>query len=518
MSHWLKNAIFYQIYPQSFQDSNADGIGDFNGIIRRLDYLKDLGITAIWMNPCFASPFSDAGYDVTNYYQAAPRYGTNEDLKHLFDEVHKRGMHILLDLVPGHTSVDCPWFQESLKAEKNPYSDRYVWTDSNLTDISGVAGIAGTLRGISDRDGCCGINFYSTQPALNYGFGKITEPWQLPVDAPAAIANRQEMLHVIRFWLKLGCDGFRVDMASQMVKNDAQQQETIKLWQDILGRVKGESPQSAFVSEWGDPPKALEAGFDMDFLLFFGPSHYIDLFRCDTPYFSKEGQGSAKAFFEYYLASCQQIHGKGFMCIPSGNHDMPRLSSFCDATQIKLVYAFMMSMPGIPFLYYGDEIGMRYLNNITSVEGGYHRTGARTPMQWDHSVNSGFSAAAADTLYIMQDPDPSRPTVEDQMQDSSSILNELKRQIQVRKSWEALQERGDFALLNSGYPLAYQRSCKGEDILVVINPQDRECRLSAGDLRLGKVLYSLNGNVSIEDGTLIVPPLCATYVKLEKRL
>ena len=132
MAEWLKDAVFYEIYPQSFQDTNADGIGDFQGIIDRLDYIKELGCNAIWMNPCFESPFGDAGYDVSDYYTAAPRYGTNGDLKRLFDEVHKRGMHILLDLVPGHTSVEHPWFKESLKAQKNPYTDRYIWTRQYL--------------------------------------------------------------------------------------------------------------------------------------------------------------------------------------------------------------------------------------------------------------------------------------------------------------------------------------------------------------------------------------------------
>lgn len=130
MSDWLKNAVFYEIYPQSFSDSNGDGIGDIPGIIEKLDYIQELGCDAIWLNPCFVSPFGDAGYDVQDYYTVAPRYGTNRDLKNLFHEVHDRGMHIILDLVPGHTSDQHPWFQESKKAERNEYSDRYIWTDS----------------------------------------------------------------------------------------------------------------------------------------------------------------------------------------------------------------------------------------------------------------------------------------------------------------------------------------------------------------------------------------------------
>ena len=131
MAEWLKDAVFYEIYPQSFQDTNADGIGDFQGIIDHLDYIKELGCNAIWMNPCFESPFGDAGYDVSDYYTSAPRYGTNEDLKRLFDEVHKRGMYILLDLVPGHTSVEHPWFKESLNlflltvSKKSPHREDF---------------------------------------------------------------------------------------------------------------------------------------------------------------------------------------------------------------------------------------------------------------------------------------------------------------------------------------------------------------------------------------------------------
>ena len=130
MAHWLDSAIFYEIYPQSFKDSNADGMGDLPGIIEKLDYVKELGCNAIWLNPCFESPFGDAGYDISDFYSVAPRYGTNEDLKRLFCEAHKKGIIVLLDLVAGHTSSEHPWFRESMKAKRNEYSDRYVWTDS----------------------------------------------------------------------------------------------------------------------------------------------------------------------------------------------------------------------------------------------------------------------------------------------------------------------------------------------------------------------------------------------------
>ena len=173
MAKWLDTAIFYEIYPQSFQDSNGDGIGDFQGIIRRLDYICDLDCNAIWMNPCFESSFHDAGYDVTDYYQAAPRYGTNEDLRQLFEEVHRRGMHILLDLVPGHTSVESAWFKASCSLEENEYSNRYIWTNDLMWSKETIPGINNWLYGISDRASAVAVNCFSTQPALNYGFGTV---------------------------------------------------------------------------------------------------------------------------------------------------------------------------------------------------------------------------------------------------------------------------------------------------------------------------------------------------------
>ena len=189
---WLDDAVFYEIYPQSFNDTNADGIGDFQGIIDKLDYIKETGFNAIWMNPCFASPFGDAGYDVADYYKAAPRYGTNEDLKRLFEEVHKRDMHILLDLVPGHTSTEHKWFKESIKPEKNEFTDRYVWTDSIWESPDGM----GSLRGISDRDGSCACNFFSHQPALNYGYYERTKSWQQAPEDEGPQATLEEMKNV----------------------------------------------------------------------------------------------------------------------------------------------------------------------------------------------------------------------------------------------------------------------------------------------------------------------------------
>ena len=518
MAKWLDNAVFYEIYPQSFLDTNSDGIGDLPGVIRKLDYIRELGCNAIWLNPCFVSPFGDAGYDVADYYTIAPRYGTNEDAKRLFEEVHKRGMHVLLDLVPGHTSVEHPWFQESMKAEKNEYTDRYVWTDSIWEAPEDMA----SLRGISDRDGSCAVNFFSSQPALNYGYYKITRPWQMSPEDEGPKATLEAMKDVMRFWLRMGCDGFRVDMAGSLVKQDEEGKGTIALWRKVRAFLDEEFPDAVLVSEWGEPDKSLQGGFHMDFLLHFGPSHYNDLFRCEHPYFSKEGKGDISQFVKKYVENYEKSEKKGLICIPSGNHDMERIAGRLDEEDLKVAFAFLLSMPGAPFLYYGDEIGMRYLPGLTSVEGGFNRTGSRTPMQWDDGVNAGFSSAAKEKLYICQDESADRPTVQNQQAREDSLYHEIKKLIAIRQAHPALLSRGEIEFVYApehAYPFAYLRSeagagKNGEKILVVLNPSGREESFPC-DLKTGEVIYRFGGELKAQDGRIAIPACSAVWVKVE---
>lgn len=517
MADWLKNAVFYEIYPQTFNDTNADGIGDFQGIIEKLDYIKDMGYTDLWINPCFKSPFYDAGYDVEDFYTVAPRYGTNEDLKRLFGEAHKRGMHVLLDLVAGHTAVTCDWLKQSMKNEKNEYSDRYIWTESVWQHPNDIEDISGWLRGFSPRNGSCALNYFTTQPALNYGFAKVTEPWMQPVDAEGPMATREELVNIIKFWLKLGCDGFRVDMAFSLVKADPDKVETTKLWKDVLGRVKAEFPDSAFIPEWGEVEKSLGAGFDMDFLMFVGPSNYNDLFRCDNPYFRQDGKGDATKFFKYFLSRREMTRDMGYMCLPAGNHDMARITHWLDETELRLAYAFIFSMPCIPFMYNGDEIGMRYIDGMDSVEGAYERTGNRLPMQWDDTLNNGFSAATPDLLYIQPDPEANGNNVKAQMEDEGSLWNFIKNLITLRKATPALQESTEFEMISGDeqvYPLVYIRYDNEKKILVSINPTDKEQSCKA-DVNLGEVMFEYNGKPKYGDGTLTVPPCSASYIVIE---
>ena len=511
---WLENAIFYEIYPQSFMDSNNDGIGDFKGIIQKLDYIKELGCNAIWMNPCFDSPFGDAGYDVADYYKAAPRYGTNDDLKLLFEEVHKRGMHILLDLVPGHTSTEHKWFKESLKAEKNEFSDRYVWTDSIWEEPEGM----GCIRGISDRDGSCAVNFFSHQPALNYGFYNPDpqKKRQQPMDAPGPQSTLQAMKDVMAFWLKMGCDGFRVDMAGSLVKHDENSKGTISLWQNVREFLDKEFPDAAMISEWGEPDKSILGGFHMDFLLHFGPSHYNDLFRCEQPYFSSRGKGTAFEFIKKYKENYEKSDKKGLICIPSGNHDMDRLARHLSVEEMKVAFAFLLTMPGAPFIYYGDEIGMRYVENLISVEGGYGRTGSRSPMQWDNSTNAGFSLAPKEKLYVPQDESQDRPTVENQIKDENSLWKEVQKLIKIRQENKTLQNLAEIEFLSDGnsYPLVYQRIEKStqEKITVILNPSEKECSYKIKD---GQIICSNSSKTQIDknDEKIFVPPVSYAIVK-----
>ncbi|MCL2747965.1 MAG: alpha-amylase family glycosyl hydrolase, partial [Oscillospiraceae bacterium] len=362
MPAWLDNAVFYQIYPQSFYDTNGDGIGDLEGIIQKLDYIGWLGCDAVWLNPCFASPFYDAGYDVSDYRQVAPRYGNNEDMRRLIAEAHRRGIRVLLDMVPGHTSLEHEWFQKSARGEAG-LAGRYIWA-GGWDNFEGIEGVRGGISGYFQR-GCCAVNFFSCQPALNYGFAAPDpdKPWQIPPGAPDALATRDALTDAMRFWLSMGCDGFRVDMAGSLVKGDGGPAATAALWQDVLGRLRGEFPEAVWVSEWSNPALSAVAGFDMDFLLPFGTLPYMRLFR-EQPYFARRGSGGSggmDAFVAGYerllktVAShgphgSQGSHGPhgSMICIPSGNHDTPRISRRLDDNELRLSFAFLLSIPGAP--------------------------------------------------------------------------------------------------------------------------------------------------------------------------
>jgi len=490
MSKWLNGAVFYEIYPQSFRDANGDGIGDIEGIIQKLDYILSLGCNAIWLNPCFDSPFRDAGYDVRDYKKVAPRYGTNDDLKRLFAEARKRDMRVLLDLVPGHTSEEHEWFQESRKPQPNALWNRYIWTDDWTKPSTELKLIGGE----SERNGSYMVNFFKCQPALNYGFLNPRESWQLPMDHPDAVATREALKDVMRFWLDAGCDGFRVDMAFSLVKlDDAQFSGTSAIWREVRAMLDADYPEAALVAEWGDPSLALKAGFHADFLLHFNGGAYNSLVRdykmdtaynvigADNSFFKKDGNGDIMRFLDEYMPCYEATKNDGYISLITGNHDVPRLRLMLAPDEMALAFAFIFTMPGVPFLYYGDEIGMRYLN-LVSKEGGYNRTGARTPMQWARGKNLGFSGADAGALYLPVDPAQDAPTAEDAQGDPGSLLNTVRALLRLRHAEPDLQARANLEIIfaeKGRAPFAYRRG----SLLLAVNP-----RAEAASAQIGSAI------------------------------
>ena len=493
---WLKKAVIYEIYPQSFYDTNADGIGDIKGITEKLSYIKSLGCNALWINPWYDSPFKDAGYDVRDYYQVAARYGTLDDAKELFHVAHKMGIHVLIDLVPGHTSEEHLWFLRSGEATENEFSHRYIWTENAFCRGDGMPFIGGE----QPRDGTYIINFFKSQPALNYGWREIHEPsWQQAIDDPAPLQTRQAMKDIMRFWLDLGCDGFRVDMADSLVKNDGNEKlGTMEVWKDINGTIHTEYPNCALVSEWNNPAQALNCGFDMDFYLDWYGNGYSTLVRYyqldkqgqiteDHSYFKADSGTDISGFLQDYLPKYEATKQAGLWCLITGNHDCKRTSFNLTDRERRLFQAFLMTMPGAPYIYYGDEIGMAY-RWLPTKEGGYHRTGSRTPMQWSREKNMGFSQADAGKLYLPVDPDKEAVNVAQQEADPDSMLNHVRTLIHLRQSYEELGNYSPFAVYSAeeGSRLfAYKRG----SLLVAVNPGLAELTLAL-DAQY-EVLYQL---------------------------
>lgn len=516
---WLNDAIFYEIYPQSFYDSNNDGIGDIKGIIEKLDYVKSLGCNAIWLNPCFDSPFKDAGYDVRDYKKIAPRYGTNEDLELLVKKMHENNMHLLLDLVPCHTSEEHKWFIESSKQERNEYSDLYIWTDGAFNKPNNLTAVGGE----KERNGTYVISFFNCQPSLNYGFYQTLEPWQRAIDSPEAVKTQDIMIDVMRFWLSKGVDGFRVDMAACLVKNDIDEYGTMKVWENMFSVIKKEFPQAAFVSEWSSPTRALKCGFDMDFYLdhgWGGGNGYHHLLRNqdfdyntftvknDNSYFKTESKKTIHKFLNEYLSDYNETKDLGYISFITDNHDMVRNKKFYTEKEIRLFYGFIFTMPGVPFLYYGDEIGMNYLD-IKTKEGGYHRTGSRTPMQWSNTKNMGFSDANEDQLYLSVDRIDNAPNVEDSINDDKSLLNYVKRLIKLRSENDDLKGISNFEVLyamKNTKLFAYKRGT----FVMILNPSFEQKRL-----KLDKAYEEIfvEGNIKNGKDNYLISPQTFAIIK-----
>lgn len=512
MNGWLKNCVFYQIYPTSFYDGNGDGVGDLKGVIEKLDYIADLGVNGIWLNPFYPSPFMDGGYDIADYCAVHETLGTMSDFEELVAKCKALGIRVIIDLVIGHTSNTHPWFLQSAKDEKNEYTDWYIWTDSNFNKKN-------SIHGLYPRDGGYVINYYACQPALNYGYNRLPkkaettdaydlgENWKMHYTDERLKPLREEILNVMRFWLDKGVDGFRVDMANSLVKgcvynsdNDEDVEGLKWLWNVLIGTIKAEYPNAVFVAEWVYPSNSVgKCGFDLDYLAHDRPE-YNDLFRkekgtnilpafeCGKTYFSVEGQGTVENFLAYTERLYADVAGKGYFSVPSGYHDIVRLAEKKDEDVLKTVFAFLLTYKHVPFIYYGDEIGMTHAWGINK-DGGYIRTGARTPMQWSDGKNRGFSTTDGE-LYLPIN-DSQEQSVAAQEKRTNSLLNTVKQLIKLRNENVSLNADAELRVLrcdDGGYPLVYERTDGKKSFVIAVNPSGKEASVE----NYGREIMSLN--------------------------
>lgn len=590
---WLQSAVIYQVYPSSFKDSDGDGIGDIKGVISKLDYIESLGVSAIWFNPLFVSGWIDGGYDVIDYYRVDPRFGTNTDLVELIDQAHERGIRVLLDLVPGHTSDKHPWFLESAEDKDLRYSDYFIWSD-RLPDRKAAEDLEEMLKDPNYMQNTRGKwmkseyprnkfyykNFYACQPALNFGFANPdpSHPWEQSPDAPGPRAVKRELKNIISFWYDKGVDGFRVDMANSLVKNDTDMAQTMKLWREIRSWSDQNYPGRVLMAEWNDPKYCLAAGFHMDMylnrttasnrLMYFDRKHQAD----GGSYFSLDGckpsvrdlygnpwpedkvdrsvnpASALKEYYDYFTDALSWTKDWGYFASITGNHDHLRLNTGGrnSPDQLRVMLSWILTTP-LPILYYGDEVGVRSLADMPNVEGANHngkeRAGARSPMQWDGCANAGFSTCPPDKLYLPVCPEwtpatsypkylawkeagskkptgPGAPTVESQESDPVSLLNWTRTLISLRKRTPAFWADSAFTPAfnqKSPYPMVYTRSDGKETWIVALNPTGKKqaVKLPAEITGGAAVSPELSyGKVTLRGNKLSMGPLSVFIAKL----
>lgn len=492
---WLDTAVIYHIYPSSFMDSNGDGYGDLEGIRSKLSYIKETGFNTIWISPVFCSEFEDGGYDITDFYKIDPRFGSNSDLVRLVQDAHSMGLKLCLDLVAGHTSDKHPWFKESAYGDPNGhYSDYYIWTKGKeITPPKPDRG--GWVDNDYPRDAYYLMNYYDIQPALNYGFYQPSpeRPWEQSYDAPGPKAVRQEIKNIISFWFDKGVDGFRCDLAWSLVKGDDEEFNGVrKLWNEIFTWQAQTYPETIFLSEWSSPIESISCGFDIDIIRHngCGKTMYRDLvhntvrnankktgiYKAKDCWFDKSGKGKFSSFVIPFTEMYNVTKGHGYPCMPTSSHDTWRLNRNQRSTpeELKVALSFFLTMPWVPIIYYGEEIGMRSMDGIPPIEGSRDRSAQRTPMQWAEGETAGFSTCAPSQLYLPIDPEPNRPNVEQQINDPESILNYVKSLLALRASIPAFANYADWRMISDvecAYPVIFERSAAGESYFVIINPR-----------------------------------------------
>lgn len=480
---WWQSGIIYQIYPRSFQDSNGDGVGDLQGILSRLDYLEGLGIDAIWISPIYASPMADFGYDISDYCSVHPLFGTNADFDQLLGEVHRRGMKLILDFVPNHTSDRHPWFLESRSSRDNAKRDWYIWKDkgpdggppNNWLSVFGGPGW--------EWDEHTGQYYYHAflkeQPDLN---------WRNP-------QLQEEMLRTMRFWLDKGVDGFRVDVMWHMIKDsqfrdnppNPDYQPHQATYEKLIPLHSTDQP------EVHDVVRMMRGVMDTYEDRVMIGEIYLPLQRL-VMYYGVNNQGTHLPF-NFQLLNIPWDPARLFMVIdeyesalPSGgwpnwvlgNHDQPRIISRIGRAQAKVAAMLLLTLRGTPTIYYGEEIGMSDVaipreeiqdpQGLNMPELNLSRDPSRTPMQWDDSPNAGFSKNKPWLRLPYHYP---RINVKAQMSDAFSMLNFYRNLIHLRKS-EAALNVGDYrSVYSDKQVISYTREVKGSRFLIVLNLSHR---------------------------------------------
>ena len=442
---WWNGQVFYEIFVRSFNDSNGDGIGDFNGITAKLDYLNDgdpntttdLGVTGIWLMPIFPSP-SYHGYDVTDYYSVNPQYGTMDDFKNLLQEAHKRGIHVIIDMVLNHTSDKHPWFKSAKSDANSPYRDWYIWSDAD-PKYSGPWGervwhpsTTGYYYGI----------FESFMPDLNYENPAVT----------------QEMEKVSAFWLKdVGVDGFRLDAAKHLIEDGTQQQNTQATHEWFKGyrmAYKADNPNALTVGEIsGDNDKTLAS---------YTSGDQLDLvfdFNLATAFIGSANSGKATpAVTALKISSTLMPEGQYAPFLSNHDQDRVMFTLGNNTGKAKVAASLLLTSPGTPFLYYGEEIGMIGFKPDENI---------RRPMQWSAEKNAGFTTGKP-WRSVASDYDT--VNVEAQMVDPDSLWSHYQALISLRNAHPALRSNETaFAKSGSSAVFASIRSRDGENILVLIN-------------------------------------------------
>ena len=498
---WWQRGIFYQVYPRSFQDTNADGVGDLNGVRQRLPYLADLGIDAIWLSPIFPSPMADFGYDICDYKGIDPLFGTMADFDALIAEVHGRGLKLILDLVPNHTSDEHPWFVESRSSRENPKRDWYLWRDPKPDGSPPNNWLSEFGGGAWQYDATTGQYYYHAflrqQPDLN---------WRNPAVARA--------IHdVMRFWLRRGVDGFRVDVIWHLIKDrefrdnppnpayregqpphqrllplhTTDQSEVHEVIAQMR-RVIDEFDQRVLIGEIYLPVERLVAYYGKDLLGAHLPFNFTLL---SAPWSAREIE---KIIAEYE----QALPGGAWPNWVLGNHDRPRIASRVGADQARIAAMLLLTLRGTPTLYYGDEIGMQQVaiaadqvrdpfeRNVPGL--GVGRDGCRTPMQWDATDGAGFSTV---TPWLPLAPDWMHENVRNLAADPTSILSLYKRLIELRKQRPALTW-GSFELIAAKDDLlVYRRRAGDGSLLIALNLGSEPAALASDVIELrGSILLS----------------------------